>query len=296
LGRLQRRRFSESDDVRESPRARIDVVELDDRVVGRISYDPGWHWSQDMKLLAGTNSCQFHHVGVTLSGRLRVQMQDGVELELGAGDVFEIPPGHDAWVIGDEPWVAVDFEAMQTFGRSEASRPRRVLAAILFTDIVDSTSKAIAHGPARWREVVGRHNEIAERVIDRQGGRLVKTTGDGVIGLFDSAEGAIRAGSQLTDALRRLDVTIRAAVHTGEIEASPTDVRGVPVHLAARMLAIAQPGDLLVSSTVRDLVDDSELSFEDYGTHELKGIPGKRHVYRLGRPPGRQAPLPASAH
>ena len=295
MARLQRRRFSESDDVQMIPSGRIDLVELDNRAIGRITYEPGWRWSVDMKPLASTRTCQVHHVGVTMSGRLRVQMQDGVELELGPGEVFEIPPGHDAWVIGDEPWVAVDFEGMRAFTRS-SDRLRRVLSSILFTDIVDSTGKAVAHGPTRWRELVGRHYEIAERVIDRHGGRLVNTTGDGILALFDSAEAAIRAGSQLGDALRPLDIAIRAAVHTGEIEPVANDVRGVAVHATARMMALAEPGDIIVSSTVRDVLDGSDVVLEDFGLHRLKGIPGERHLYRLARSRPRHLTLPASAH
>lgn len=296
MTRLQRRRFTESDDVREISRGSIAVVELDDRVVGRIEYQPGWRWSVDMKPLAGTHACQLHHVGVTLGGRLRVQMQDGVELEIGPGDVFEIPPGHDAWVIGDEPWVAVDFEAMRELSRADASSVRRVLAAILFTDIVDSTAKAVAHGQRRWREIVARHNEVAERIVDRHNGRLVKTTGDGVIALFNSAERAVRAGAKLTDALRPLDLTIRAAVHSGEVEPLVDDVRGVAVHVAARMMAVATPGDVIVSASVRDVLEGSDLVLDDFGIHKLRGLPGQRQLYRLGRAPGRAAPLPASAH
>ena len=94
------------------------MVELDDTVVGRMVYEPGWRWSVDVKPIAGTDSCQYHHLGVTTSGVLRVQMPDGAELEINPGDVFEIPPGHDAWVVGDEPWVSIDFEAMRTYGKS----------------------------------------------------------------------------------------------------------------------------------------------------------------------------------
>src|SRR5438309_8265594 len=186
--RLQRRRFTEASDVRTIPRGRIDVVELDDTVVGRMTYEPGWRWSVDIQPIAGTDTCQYHHLGVTLSGRLRVQMPDGTELEIGPGDVFEIPPGHDAWVVGDEPWVSVDFEAMRGYGRAQPTTGRRVLSSILFTDIVDSTAQAVAHGPAGWRDIVSRHNELAERLVDGLDGRLVKTTGDGVIALFDSPE------------------------------------------------------------------------------------------------------------
>jgi class 3 adenylate cyclase len=281
VARLQRRRFPESQDVRVTPRGRVEIVELDDRVVARIQWEPGWRWSVDVKPIAGTQTCQSHHVGISISGRLRVQMADGVELEIGPGDVFEIPPGHDAWVVGDEPCVTIDFEAMRGFARADTSTSRRSLASILFTDIVDSTARAVALGPGRWQDVVSRHNEIAERSIDRHEGRLVKTTGDGVIGLFDSAERAVRAGVAIADGVRPLDLQLRAAVHTGEVELTAGDVRGVAVHVAARMMALAGADEVVVSATVRDLIDGIDLALEDFGLHELKGIPGERQLYVL---------------
>src|SRR5215211_7490270 len=140
--RLQRRRFSEATDVRRFSHGHIDVVEMDDNVVGRMTYEPGWRWSVDIKPIAGGVACQFHHLGFTVSGRLRVEMSDGAELETGPNEVFEFPPGHDAWVVGDEPWVAIDFEAMRTYGRAQPASGRRILSSILFTDIVDSTAQA----------------------------------------------------------------------------------------------------------------------------------------------------------
>lgn len=278
------------------PHGKIDVVALDDRVIGRMTYEPGWRWSVDVKPIAGTQACQFHHVGVTMSGRLRVEMQDGVEMEIGPGEVFEIPPGHDAWVVGDEPWISVDFEAMRGYGTAPADSGRRILSSILFTDIVDSTARAVAQGPGRWRELVSRHNEVAERVIDAHTGRLIKTTGDGIIALFDSAERATRAAAGLGDAIKPLDIEIRSAVHTGEVELAAGDVRGLAVHAAARMMATAKPGDVVVSATVRDLVDGTNLVFEDYGLHELKGLPGQRQLYRLVPPRRSRLRPPAAAH
>ena len=288
---MQRRRFSDPDDVRTTPHGRIDVVELDDRVVGRMTYEPGWRWSVDVKPIAETDTCQFHHFGVTISGRLRAQMRDGTELEVGPGDLFEIPPGHDAWVVGDEPWVSVDFEAMRAYARPSPTGGRRTLSSILFTDIVESTSQAVARGPAAWRDIVRTHNELAEREIDRHEGRLVKTTGDGVIGLFDSAERAVRAAAALSDVLKPLGIRVRAGVHTGEVELSTGDVRGVAVHAAARIMALASPDDVWVSATVRELVDGTGLEFEDRGLHELKGIPGQRQLYALVRPRARARSL-----
>jgi class 3 adenylate cyclase len=296
LTRLQRRQFSEPTEQRVIPHGTIDVVELDDRVIGRMTYEAGWRWSTDVKPVAGTPSCQFHHVGVTMSGRLRVQMQDGLELEIGPGDVFEIPPGHDAWVVGDEPWVSVDFEAMRGYGRAQTDAGRRVLTSLLITDIVESTARAVAYGPAKWRELVGQHNEIGDRLINEHGGQLIKTTGDGLIGTFDSAERAVRAAVALSVALRVLGIEIRAAVHSGEVERVAGDVRGLAVHVAARMVAAGRPGDIVVSTTVHDLLDGTEYEFEDYGQHELKGLPGRRQLFRLSSASGSKTVPPAAAH
>ncbi len=279
--RLQRRRFSDSTDVRTIPRGRIDVVELDDAVVGRMTYEPGWRWSVDVRPIAGTDTCQYHHLGLSLSGRLRAQMADGAELEIAPGDVFEIPPGHDAWVVGDEPWVSVDFESMRTYGRQLDDRGERTLASIVFTDIVDSTRRAEELGPARWRDLVGEHNRKASMAIDRHHGRLVKTTGDGVLALFDGAERAVRGAAAIRDAVEGLGLTIRAGVHTGEVQMVAGDVRGIAVHAAARIMADAESGEILVSATVMDLLDGAGLAFEDAGRHELKGLHGARQLYRL---------------
>jgi class 3 adenylate cyclase len=279
--RLQRRRFSEPSDVRTLPRGRIDVVELDDTVVGRMTYEPGWRWSVDIQPIAGTETCQYHHLGVTQSGRLRVQMPDGTELEIGPGDVFEIPPGHDAWVVGDEPWISVDFEAMRTYGKARDARDERILASIVFTDIVDSTRRAAELGAAGWRDLVGEHNRKASTAIDRHRGRLIKTTGDGVLAQFDGAERAVRGAAAIRDATEGLGLAIRAGVHTGEVQTIAGDVRGIAVHTAARIMGVAESGEILVSATVMDLLDGSGLSFEDAGIHQLKGLHGARQLYRL---------------
>jgi len=281
MARLQRRRFDESQDVRITGRGRVEIVELDERVIGKLVWDPGWRWSVDVKPIAGTQYCQSHHVGYCVSGRLRVQMNDGVELELGPNEVFEIPPGHDAWVLGDEPFVTIDFEAMRGFARASTDTGRRTLASILMTDIVESTARAVALGPAAWQELVRRHNALAERAIDQHDGRLVKTTGDGVIGLFNSAEQAVRAASAISVGVRSLDIAVRAAVNTGEVEQTAGDARGVAVHAVARMMALAEADEIVVSATVHDLLDGTGLEFEDLGLHELRGLPGQRQLYRM---------------
>ena len=281
MARMQRKRFSAPSEVRTFPRGKVDVVELDDLVVGRMTYEPGWRWSVDVKPIAGTDSCQFHHLGIVLSGRLRAEMEDGTEIEVGPGDVFEMPPGHDAWVVGDEPWVCVDFAAMRNFGRTAEHRGERILASILFTDIVDSTAMAQRLGDGAWLEKVAAHNERARFVVNQYSGRLVKTTGDGVLALFDGAERAVRAAAALHDAIGPLGIQVRAGVHTGEVELVPGDVRGVAVHAAARVMAIAGPGETLVSGTTRDLLDITDLEFDDRGSHTFKGLPGSRPIFAL---------------
>jgi len=258
----------------------VEVVELDDVVVGRMTYEPGWRWSVDIKPIAGTDLCEYHHLGVTLAGRLRIAMPDGLELELGPGDIFDIPVGHDAWVVGDEAWVGVDFAAMRTFGRGSAIHEQQVLASILFTDVVDSTALAARLGATAWRELIAEHNQRAQRVIDRFQGRLVKTTGDGLLGQFDGSERAVRAGLGIGETVRDLDLLIRAGVHTGEVQSSSDDLRGLAVHLAARIMALAGPGEVLVSGTVRDLLEGSGIGFEPRGTPELKGI-GPRPIFAV---------------
>ena len=279
--RLQRRRLNEPSDVRRFPHGRIDIVEMDDHVVGRLVHEPGWRWSNDVKPIAGTDSCQFHHVGYVVSGRMRAQMPDGTELEMGPEEVFEIPPGHDAWVVGDEPWVAIDFEGMRTYAKALDAVTESTLASIVITDIVDSTRRALELGEARWRDVVGEHNRLAANAIDRHRGRLVKTTGDGVLAAFDSAERAVRGAKAIQAAAEGLSLEIRAGVHTGEVRATPDDLRGIAVHTAARIMAAARSGEILISATVMDLLDGSDLSFEDAGLHELKGLAGKRQLFRL---------------
>jgi class 3 adenylate cyclase len=216
-----------------------------------------------------------------MSGRLRVETPDGNELEIGPGEVFEIPPGHDAWVVGDEPWVSVDFEAMRTYGKQRDAQAERTLASIVITDIVDSTRMAAELGATRWRDLVAEHNRKASTAIDRHRGRLVKTTGDGVLAQFDGAERAVRGAAAIRDAAQVLGVAIRAGIHTGELQVTSEDVRGIAVHTAARIMGVAGPGDILLSATVVEILDGSGMTFDDAGVHQLKGLNGRRQLYRL---------------
>jgi len=283
--RLLRKHLDQPDEVRSFTHGRVEIFEIGDNIVGRTVYEPGWRWSVDVRPIAGTDLCMYHHLGYCLTGLIHVVLEDGTSLEIGAGEAFEIPPAHDAWVIGDEPWITVDFAGMRSFARPVVGSGERILSTILFTDIVDSTAMAVELGDAAWRELLSRHNEKGRFELDRFRGREIDTTGDGFLALFDSSERAVRAGAGICMAAKELGLQVRAGIHTGEVELVPGNVRGVAVHLAARVMALAGPSEVLVSGTTHDLLAGSGLVFEDRGLHELKGITGARQVFALARPP-----------
>jgi class 3 adenylate cyclase len=175
-------------------------------------------------------------------------------------------------------WLA-DFEEFTT-GARPAEFIDRVLSTVLFSDIVGSTDLAATLGDDAWRHLLDRHDEIVRREIIRCRGQQVKHTGDGVLARFDGPARAVACGLAIAEALRPLGVAVRTGVHTGEIELRGNDIGGIGVHVGARIMALAQPDEVLVSRTVRDLTAGSGLSFDDRGEHVLKGIPDRWQVYR----------------
>ncbi len=157
----------------------------------------------------------------------------------------------------------------------------RVLATVLFTDIVGSTERASELGDQGWRRLLGRHHEAVRRVLERYRGREVGTAGDGFLATFDGPARAVRAAVEARDAVRPLGLEIRAGVHTGEVELAGRDIAGIAVHTGARVAALARAGEVLVSSTVKDLVAGSGIEFEERGEHELKGVPGTWRLYAV---------------
>jgi class 3 adenylate cyclase len=280
---LRRKRFDSPDEVRTVEKGRIELVELGELTVGRATFEPGWRWSEHVKPIVETDSCQVHHIGYVVSGRLHVEMTDGATIELAAGDTFEVPPGHDAWVVGDEPWVSVDYAGRRLFARSPKADSDRVLATVVFTDLSKSTETLRRLGDSRWRLLLAEHNQAARAEIERFAGREVQTTGDGFLVLFDSPARAVRGAAAMIDAATRVDLMARAAVHTGEVEHQGDEVRGIAVHATARILELAQPGEVLVSNTVRELLAGSGLEFVDRGEFELRGIDGRRRLSALAR-------------
>jgi len=291
MPRLQRKSFSAPDQVRSFPNGRLDVVRLDDIPVGRFVFQPGWRWSRDVAPITGTRSCQHRHVGYTISGKLGVRMEDGTELVIGPGEAYEIPPGHDAWVVGDEPWTSVEFTSGHTFAASSDELGERVLATIVFSDIVDSTGVLERLGDHAWANLLHEHNVRIRAAIDRYRGREMGTTGDGFLALFDGAAKAANAAMLMSSSVAELGLCIRLGIHTGEVEIGGGQARGLAVHAAARVAALAGAGEVLVSGTTHDLLEGSGLSFESRGVHELKGLSGARPIFALNKPSAGDASL-----
>jgi class 3 adenylate cyclase len=283
MSKLQGKGFSNPDQRRSFPHGKIDVVQIGDVAVGRYLFEPGWRWSKDVAPIVGTRSCQHRHLGYTMSGCLHVVMDDGTELVIRPGEAYEIPPGHDAWVEGDEPFDSVEFSSARFFAMSPEDLNERELATILFSDIVDSTSMLERLGDRAWAAILEQHDVRTRQAIDRFRGRESATLGDGFLALFDGPARAVRAGAQLDEAMRELGVRVRVGIHTGEVELVGGQARGVAVHTAARVSSLAGAGEVLVSSVTRDLLDGSGLAFELHGEFALKGLEGKRTIYALRR-------------
>jgi len=220
-------------------------------------------------------------------------IEAGRELaELIPGARFVELPGRDhAFWFGEQDTIAEEIERFVTGGQATAP-VERALATLLFTDIVDSTRRAAELGDSEWRPLLERHNAIIEDSVACFGGIVVKLLGDGALARFESPAGAIRCGMELCDSFASLDLPIRAGVHTGECEVIGEDLGGMAVHIGARVGAAAAPGEVLVSSTVAELVMGSGLCFEERGDHELKGVPGR---WRLLAVTGEGDPTPMRA-
>jgi class 3 adenylate cyclase len=194
----------------------------------------------------------------------------------GPDDAFEIPPGHDGYTVGDEPCVQIMFAGNRPFFDSFLiGSGNRVLATLLFTDLVDSTAMASELGDARWRALLSEHFVGARAELDRYRGREVKTTGDGLLATFDSPGQALRCAAAIQRLTHRDGLRMRAGVHIGEVELVDDDIRGVSVHEASRVMAAAGPDEILVSDLTRTIAETSGLRFEDRGPHKLKGLDGE---------------------
>jgi class 3 adenylate cyclase len=222
----------------------------------------------------------FNRVSLEVDARPVLPLVQAPTLVLARRD-FPVIPALLCW---ETPELVLDLLEQFLAGVRRAAEPTRVLSTVLFTDIVGSTQRAGQLGDRRWRQVLGVHDELGRRVVEEFQGQLVKTTGDGILATFDGPGRAIRCAAALRDELRGIGLQIRAGLHTGEVELRDGDVGGIGVHIAARIVAAAQTGEILTSRTVRDLVVGSDIATADRGTHALKGIDGTWQLFTITRP------------
>ncbi len=273
------KRFDTPDERQEFAFGYYELLTVGALTMGREFLEPGWKWSTHVKPIVGTEWCEVRHVGFQVSGQWVCASRDGTEIVIGPGDAFDVPAGHDSWVLGDEPSVTIDFQ-----GSDYAAAPgssERILATLLFTDIVGSTAMAERLGDAGWKRILRTHLEDINVLLSAYRGTLVDTAGDGIFARFGSPADALRCARGIVQASRRQEIEVRVGVHTAEVELIDNDVRGVGVHLAARIMAQAAGGEILVSATTRDLAAGTELTFTEKGSFELKGISGARTLFVL---------------
>jgi class 3 adenylate cyclase len=277
---IQHKSFNAPDEVRRFPKGILTLVHLGSVTMGRAILEPGFRWSTSLKPIQGTPSCQIHHLQLLVQGRFHVEMDDGRTAEFKAGDVMNVPPGHDAWVVGDESVVVVDvlgnIGALAIPGEHE-----RLVTTLFMSDIVDSTLTATRVGDAAWKQVLAEHNRLIRAQLERFRGREVNTTGDGFLATFGSAAGAIRSAVAMRDAVRGLGIELRIGLHTGEVDVLPNDIGGVAVHAAARIMALGGASEIIVSSVTRGLVEGSGFRFSERGRHQVKGLERTIEVFLL---------------
>ena len=273
------RAFSAPDELIELGPVRSEIVAFGGLTVSHDTHQPGWRWSTHVKPAVKTESCQVRHIELVLKGTLHVILDDGVEFEAGPLDLVDIPPGHDAWVVGDVPVETIAWGGGKTWLAPISTLGERVLATLLLTDIVDSTAIARRVGDRSWSDLLGEHQFRTRDIVAEYRGRVIDFAGDGVLAMFDGAARAIRCAVALHHASKNLSLTIRSAIHTGEVEVAEQSIHGVVIHEASRILALAQAGEILISATTASLVRDIGVALEDRGEHELRGLPGLHRLY-----------------
>lgn len=287
---IEIRSFDQPNETVTFPHGESRLVTIGSVTVAWGVLQPGWRWKKDIGPTAGTDWCQFRHIGVLISGRLGGVMADGSPFEAGPGSFYDIAPGHDGWVVGEEPAVSFEFQDVEDWGKPPEEAERQ-LKTLLFTDIVGSTQAAQRIGDAAWKRLLASHASDVRRLLLSHHGHEVKMTGDGFLATFETPARAVRCGMELAAAAERLGFEIRVGIHTGEVEIVAGDLRGQAVHTAQRVMALAGGGEVLLSDTTHGLVAGSGIEFDDRGLHDLKGFNEPRHLYEarprpLTTPPG----------
>jgi hypothetical protein len=244
MGVISTKSIDRPDEIVSGPRVAKRIVTVGKTVIARIECQPGWRWSKDIKPTAKTASCQHYHQGIVLSGRIHVASDEGGERIIGPGDAFDILPGHDAWILGDESCVMIEFQGARDW-RKPPQSGERVLATLMVTDIVGSTAAAARLGDAAWKALLARHYDSVRRELGSFRGIEVDTSGDGFLAMFDGAARAVRCTASIREAAKQDGIEVRAGVHSGEVERHGEHLRGVAVHIAARIAALAQPSEIL---------------------------------------------------
>jgi len=280
VGRVLVRSLDEPDDVIRYPLGKNEVVRVGGIVVTRDVHQPGWRWDEHVKPIVGTDTCQFHHRGVVLSGRMGIGTDEGETVIISPNEVYDVAPGHIGWVEGDDELVTINWAGGAEWA-APADEEDRSLATVLFTDIVDSTRMAREAGDAAWRHRLALHDQTLRTIVTNYRGRAVESAGDSLLALFDGAARAVRCGLALSAASEAIGMPIRVGMHTGEVTASGDQVRGLAVHAAARVMAIAGSGEVLVSGTTRELSEGSDLIFQTRGRRILKGLEGERELFAV---------------
>ena len=284
MSRVEVRDLGEPEAVVTYPLGASSQVRLGGTVVTRHVLQPGWSWEKDAQPLVGTTSCELYHRGVVLRGRMGVRTDDGDQLIIEPNHVFDLPPGHVTWVDGDEELVMVDWAGGAGFD-TRPGQERRATATILFTDIVDSTVLVREAGDVASKRTLAMHDDVVRNVLAGFGGHEIETGGDSFLVIFDGAERAIRCALALVEALAAIRVPIRVGIHSGEVVASGDEVRGVAVHTAARIMAEAGAGEVLVSGSTRDLAEGATgLTFDSRGSYTLKGLEREHELFAAGSP------------
>src|SRR5688500_11768914 len=197
MAEVTRGNLDAPDEVLEFPKITASLVDLGDLTVGLMVSQPGWRWSEHNRPKVGGEWCQARHVGVVLAGRVGIEFSDGTTAEFGPHDVFDIPPGHDGFTVGDEPCVQIEWAGLRAWAGFPTGIHSRVLRTLLFTDLVESTEMAGRLGDARWRELLSGHFEAVRDELERFRGREVTTTGDGVLATFDGPALALRCAAAI---------------------------------------------------------------------------------------------------
>jgi class 3 adenylate cyclase len=192
----------------------------------------------------------------------------------------ELEGSDNLFSMGDVESLVGEVEEFLT-GARQQKEPDRMLATVLFTDICDSTRRAAELGDAAWRRLLEQHDELVRRAFDRHRGREVKRTGDGFLATFDGPARALRCAASISEGVRTLGIEVRAGLHTGEVEVMNGDIGGLAVHIGARVMGAAEPGEVLVSGTVKDLVVGSGIEFAERGSRELRGVPGEWRLFAV---------------